>query len=106
MKFSELEAVDDFESLGMQRNGSGFRKIVAEYKEAPFDRQTKLHILPTSCMIALYDLRAEQNGQMVFSGMSEKERRLAIKIIEACEKEPKSSAELLALTDYRSKKTP
>ena len=87
----------------MQRNGSGFRKIVAEYKEAPYDRQPKLHILPTSCMIVLYDLRAEQNGQGVFSGMSEKERRLASKIIEACAKEPKSSSELLALTDYRSK---
>lgn len=87
----------------MQRNGSGFRKIAAEYKDAPYDHRPRLRILPNSCLIALYDMHTELNGQTVFSGMSEKERRFAAKILEECGKGPRSSAELLALTDYRSK---
>ena len=72
-------------------------------KDAPYDHRPRLRILPNSCLIVLYDMHTELNGQTVFSGMSEKERRFAAKILEECGKGSRSSAELLALTDYWSK---
>ena len=86
----------------MQRNGSGFRKIAAEYKASPSSKRPRLHILPTSVLITLYDIGDDAPLEAPFGAMSPKEREYAMRILSAAKK-PKSSSELLALTDYKSK---
>lgn len=87
----------------MQRNGSGFRKIVAEYKDSRRDKQPKLYILPTSVLITLYDIQLDGNENPILPFMTKKEAGFAEAILEACSVEPKSSSELLAYTDYKSR---
>lgn len=85
----------------MQRNGSGFRKIASEYKDA--NQKPKLYVLPSSVLITLYDIQSDKIGNPLFPMMTQKERQFAQRILEACSKEAKSSAELLFYTDYKSK---
>lgn len=87
----------------MQRNGSGFRKIVAEYKEARKDKQPKLYILPTSVLITLYDIQLDSTENLLLPSMTRKETEFTERVLEACSIEPKSSLELLSYTDYKSK---
>lgn len=87
----------------MQRNGSGFRKIVAEYKEVAKSKKPRLHILPSSVMITLYDIQMDETKNILLAPMTKKEQDFTDRILEACSKEAKSSAELLSYTDYKSK---
>lgn len=87
----------------MQRNGSGFRKIVAEYKDERQSKKPKLFILPTSVLITLYDIQIDRAQNLLLPEMSKKELKFAEQILDACSKEPKSSSELLSYTDYKSK---
>lgn len=87
----------------MQRNGSGFRKIVSEYKEAAPSKKPRLYVLPSSVLITLYDMQSNRTENQLFSSMTKKEQGFAERILKACSNEPRSSSELILCTDYKSK---
>ena len=98
----------------MESSGSGFEKIIADYKMYPKDYKPKIYSDPAQFVITLYDLTydKEKNGVIVqkdinngftFSSPRGGNREYDRKILEFCMNEPKSRQEIQDYIDLSNR---